>query len=596
MQNTTDNFTLEMFRELIDLYLAMDDSTERPRKPIVKKNSLLDLKPFTGYSFMSSETRMYGRALCMGCALDDRGLVRRFLTSGVDVHFQDYIRDWDWANHFFSHLLPPLLTAAIFGHVKMVDLLLSCGATANDIDEATGLTALHVVAYRGNVHMGRCLIDRGAIIDSRDYKGRTPLHCATYGDSRRGGKRQANMAMLKLLLEKGAAVEAIDNFGATPLHISVYTYQEEATEYLLKHGASVYTKRGDGTTVVDYLHRQSLKIWWFIDTEEIFCTLLKHGAFQNCEEGSTPLHDVVKHQNGVYVKIFLGLTPLHTSSFFNPEPADPDFKTEFPALAAIDINTKDNYLRTPLHYASLGSRPDIVDTLLDNGADPNATDSCGNTPLHYACSTLSLESVVPLLKKNAHAYAPNRWGDTALHLMAPLTAQSLFEAAVEYAFSTEGDDELVYPDDWEEKKAELLAEIEKEIEEAQDLLLDKSLEPQTNPSPNFALDRVNEFMKETALHIAADYGNAVFAKKLLDRGANPRLEDIGRCTPIDIAMYAKHTEMVSLLQAAGCTPTENWEAKCEERNVCKDREMLRRQEIDPPRWKPKKPFKREPTF
>jgi ankyrin repeat protein len=458
-----------MFKQLIAIY-------KKSPKGYIRENILLELDPFSGYAFMDCNSRMRGRALCVGAALGDPVLVRSLLRAGVDVRFQDYIHDQDWANDYFYHLLPPLMNAALAGYERIVSLLLSSGATINDVDESTGLTALHIVAYRGEERMGKYLLLHRANIESRDYKGRTPLHCATYGESRKGGRRQANIPMVKLLVANGAIVEALAENGTTPLHTSVHTYQEEATQYLLKHGASVHTKRGDGTIVVGYLHRTWLKRWWYIDIEEIFCILLKHGAFQISAEGSTPLHNVVKHQNGVYVKIFLGLKPLHTKQdpngeLFDNVPADPDFKTEFPDLAAIDINARDDFLRAPIHYAALGEREDILEVLLEQGADPNAIDRYGYSPLHYASQSLrGFEGAVVLLKHGGDVNARSQWGDIALHLVTPVTVQSVFKELTTLEDENEG---FEFAEGWDEETA--LDEIEKQLTELWDLLLGTSL-------------------------------------------------------------------------------------------------------------------------
>jgi ankyrin repeat protein len=42
------------------------------------------------------------------------------------------------------------------------------------------------------------------------------------------------------------------------------------------------------------------------------------------------------------------------------------------------------HYRTPLHFAVLKNRPDMVRLLLELGADPRARDSRGYTPLNFA--------------------------------------------------------------------------------------------------------------------------------------------------------------------------------------------------------------------
>lgn len=49
-----------------------------------------------------------------------------------------------------------------------------------------------------------------------------------------------------------------------------------------------------------------------------------------------------------------------------------------------NLNIQDQYLMSPLMYASNIGNVNIVDTLLQNGVDPNLIDICGNTALHCA--------------------------------------------------------------------------------------------------------------------------------------------------------------------------------------------------------------------
>lgn len=49
-----------------------------------------------------------------------------------------------------------------------------------------------------------------------------------------------------------------------------------------------------------------------------------------------------------------------------------------------DVNEKDKYGDTPLHYAAGYGRPNVVKLLVENGADPNSRDKEGATPLLHA--------------------------------------------------------------------------------------------------------------------------------------------------------------------------------------------------------------------
>lgn len=50
----------------------------------------------------------------------------------------------------------------------------------------------------------------------------------------------------------------------------------------------------------------------------------------------------------------------------------------------VDVNAKDQFGSTALHYAIVEKHVGIVSLLLANGADPAAQDGDGKTPLHYA--------------------------------------------------------------------------------------------------------------------------------------------------------------------------------------------------------------------
>ena len=72
---------------------------------------------------------------------------------------------------------------------------------------------------------------------------------------------------------------------------------------------------------------------------------------------------------------------------------------------------------TPLHYAAANGNPDIVNMLLDGGAEPNKADIYGDTPLHLAAWYGHRDLVVSLLDRGAAPNMEDECGDTPLSLV-----------------------------------------------------------------------------------------------------------------------------------------------------------------------------------
>jgi len=79
-----------------------------------------------------------------------------------------------------------------------------------------------------------------------------------------------------------------------------------------------------------------------------------------------------------------GLTPIHNAIFHN------DYEGDYPQVIQLLLehganpNAQDNQRRTPLHLVSSSSRLDFARILLAHGADADAEDEEGITPLQVA--------------------------------------------------------------------------------------------------------------------------------------------------------------------------------------------------------------------
>ncbi len=73
-------------------------------------------------------------------------------------------------------------------------------------------------------------------------------------------------------------------------------------------------------------------------------------------------------------------------------------ESDFSTLDRIDPNRVLEQGRTPLHFAVIRGKHDVVEYLLDRGANPNLKDDYGNTPLHYAYENGDVKMVSILMK------------------------------------------------------------------------------------------------------------------------------------------------------------------------------------------------------
>lgn len=86
-------------------------------------------------------------------------------------------------------------------------------------------------------------------------------------------------------------------------------------------------------------------------------------------------------------------------------------------LTSENINCRDTAGRnsTPLHLAAGYNNYEVVEYLLENGANVNSTDKGGLIALHNASSFGHLEIAAILIKYNTQVDAVDKWGFTPLH-------------------------------------------------------------------------------------------------------------------------------------------------------------------------------------
>ena len=98
------------------------------------------------------------------------------------------------------------------------------------------------------------------------------------------------------------------------------------------------------------------------------------------------------------------------------------------------IDFPNQYDVTPLHYACYYGSKEVIDLLLDLGANIKAIDSDGNTCLHYAVKSKSIRAVKKLLVRGAKKNVKNKEGKTPFNIAYDLKKYELSDILKDFTF------------------------------------------------------------------------------------------------------------------------------------------------------------------
>jgi len=393
----------------------------------INSRSALAVRALIGKGANVNARREYGSLLSRAIDLGDAPIVRVLLVAGAKVQPEGEGRSL-------------LMDAAISGVVEIARLLIARGAQVNGKDEL-GRTALLAAADAGRAPMVEFLLKQGAQVNAQDERGETALsEAASYGHVEAAGVLLAHGAspnlkdkegstalisaiiasmgsedagLVRLLLDHGADPNLGE--GEPPLMWAASAGQRQVVQLLLDKGAHARAEGALHPTALlavlsrGNMQRAQMALFGFGGTmteaqraevqrkaaEEdtaIVQSLLNHGA--DVTQGADRLALVAASAAGIAPAVQMLLdkgAPINISDAQdvpqmlalaqqeareNPKQAA-EIMAEYRQMAAAHPGL------TPLLAAAENGHPEVVQLLLDRGAEVNARDRKQKTALMH---------------------------------------------------------------------------------------------------------------------------------------------------------------------------------------------------------------------
>ncbi|XP_076279889.1 uncharacterized protein LOC143208872 [Lasioglossum baleicum] len=551
LQRAVNEKQVQMAKLLINYGANVNVKNIRGETPIVNAIQNRDTKMIELLLTNGADIKADPELVCNAVSYGNLELVEDLLKNGADVNMLN-------GNLYFRHSLlhmavngeqeqmakllinyganvnvkdtrekTPILNAILMRDTKMVELLLTNGA---DIKEDPELVCTAVRC--GNLEIVEDLLKNGADINAVGdiYFRFSLLHYAV---------REKQVQMVELLINYGANVNVKNSLGETPIVNAIENRDKKMIELLLTNGADI---KEDPKVLRAAVENGNLKIVEDILTDCADVNMLLIG----CSEFDTwapPLHKAVKRKQvqmvellinygaNVNVKNSLGETPI-VNAIENRDKK----MIELLLTNGADIKEDPKVLRVAVENGNLK----IVEDILTDCADVNMLlIGCSEfdawaPPLHRAVKRKQVQMVELLINYGANVNVKNSQGETPIFDAIRSRDKQMIKLLLSNGADIKEDPKV------------LRAAVENgNLKIVEDILTDGA-DVNMLLIANSSIGRRFLF-----LHKAVMQKQVKMAKLLIKYGANVNAKDSEGATPIFYAINKRDTEMIELLLING---------------------------------------------
>lgn len=251
----------------------------------------------------------------------------------------------------------PIILATRSGDVDSVAYLISTGANVNATDDK-GDTSLHVA---NDFPIVKILVEAGADINAKNKDGDTPLHMAAkHGDAR----------VCQYLIDNGANVNVTNNKKQYPIHFAAYYCNVDTFKLLAANGSPIDASDDNLFTPLHLASSQGC-----VELVKI----LSSNRLVNVKS-----YERKNHNNVLHMAVLFGHYNI----------------VDVLATPKMIESTNENWY-TPLIMAAKMNRQDILELLVNRGANINATSKSGNCALYAAVNNGNVNMARYLLDHGA---------------------------------------------------------------------------------------------------------------------------------------------------------------------------------------------------